>query len=66
MTATNQPQPANTLWRIGADLRGPRNDRGFQDQRLSFLVPYPVSAICEAAGKRGLMQQLFPTSEESA
>jgi hypothetical protein len=64
MTATNQPQPTNTLWRIAADLRGLRNGRGFQDHRLSLLVPYPVSVSCEAAGKRGLMQQIFPTVEE--
>ncbi len=64
MTETNQKQLGSTLWKIADDLRGLRNDRGFQDHRLSLLVPYPVSVSCEAAGKRGLMQQIFPTVEE--
>jgi hypothetical protein len=64
MTATNQPRPASTLWTIADDLRGLRNGGSFQDHRLSLLVPYPDSTSCEAAAKRGLIQQIFPTVEE--
>ncbi len=66
MTATSQKQPASNLWTIADQLRGLRNGRGFHDYRPSFLFPHPVSDNCEAARKRGLMQQLFPTTEESA
>jgi type I restriction enzyme M protein len=61
MTETNQKHLGSTVWKIAADLRGLRNGRGFQDCRLSFLFPHPVSDSCETAAKRGLMQQLFPT-----
>jgi type I restriction enzyme M protein len=54
MTATEQNQLGNTLWKIADDLRGAMNADDFRDYMLSFLFLRYLSDNYEAAAKKEL------------
>jgi type I restriction enzyme M protein len=65
MTDTSQKQLGNTLWSIADQLRGAMDADDFRDYMLSFLFLRYLSDNYETAAKRGLMQQLFPSPEDT-
>lgn len=65
MTDTNQKQLGNTLWSITDQLRGAMDADDFRDYMLSFLFLRSLSDKYKTAAKRGLMQQLFPSPEDT-
>jgi type I restriction enzyme M protein len=54
MTANNQTQLGNTLWKIADELRGAMNADDFRDYMLSFLFLRYLSDNYEAAAKKEL------------
>ena len=54
MTANDQTQLGNTLWKIADDLRGAMNADDFRDYMLSFLFLRYLSDNYEAAAKKEL------------
>lgn len=54
MTATDQTQLGNTLWKIADELRGAMNADQFRDYMLSFLFLRYLSDNYEAAAKKEL------------
>ncbi len=64
MTANNQTQLGNTLWRIADELRGAMNADQFRDYMLSFLFLRYLSDNYEAAAKKELGKD-FPISKEN-
>lgn len=54
MTANNQTQLGNTLWKIADELRGAMNADQFRDYMLSFLFLRYLSDNYEAAAKKEL------------
>ena len=62
MTDTNQKQLGNTLWSIADQLRGAMDADDFRDYMLSFLF---LRCLIDKIHKKGLMQQLFPSPEDT-
>jgi len=54
MTANDQTQLGNTLWKIADELRGAMNADDFRDYMLSFLFLRYLSDNYEAAAKKEL------------
>jgi len=54
MTANDQTQLGNTLWKIADELRGAMNADDFRDYMLSFLFLRYLSDNYESAAKKEL------------
>lgn len=63
MTANDQTQLGNTLWKIADELRGAMNPDQFRDYMLSFLFLRYLSDNYEAAAKKELGKD-YPVLEE--
>ncbi|MES2731522.1 MAG: type I restriction-modification system subunit M [Bacteroidota bacterium] len=64
MTANDQTQLGNTLWKIADELRGAMNADDFRDYMLSFLFLRYLSDNYESAAKKELGKD-YPVLEES-
>jgi type I restriction enzyme M protein len=64
MTANNQTQLGNTLWKIADELRGAMNADDFRDYMLSFLFLRYLSDNYETAAKKELGKD-YPGLEEA-
>src|SRR5215218_3512146 len=66
MTATDQQQLGNTLWKIADDLRGAMDADDFRDYMLSFLFLRYLSDNYETAAKKELGKDYPKESDVAA